>query len=222
MDYFAVSDNREVKARKIDAVIADYSRTEGVWGKRILDLGCGSGHIARFFSRSNDVVTADVVDQRTIEDRQSLPFTKLEGPVLPFEAGSFDIVLLNHVIYCMPDPLAELKEVHRVLKQDGICYLASANRYFPVEGFTKLLFLHYLPHRLFQRFYKRVFRTGADLFPLGYHAIVDRIRTAGFQYREYTVEIAKHAGKYHGEFSVPSWLPVPACLSPTVIFILRK
>jgi len=220
--YFAVSDNRQQKAEKIDAVLRDYLQEEVIKGKKILDLGCGSGHVAEYFSRANTVVAADVVEQMTTAKTDSLQFIKIDSSSLPFEENSFDIVIFNHVIYCSTDQLGQLKEIYRILKKDGICYLASANRYFPVEGFTKLPLIHYLPNRLFRSLYKTIRNTDVDLFPVGYHKLIGLIKDVGFTYREYTSEILKNPAKYHSEYAAPFSIPVPNCISPTSIFILRK
>ncbi len=222
MRYFAVSDNRTVKARKIEAVLCDALASEGIRDRRILDLGCGSGHIAEYFSRANEVVAADVIRQMRVPESGSLKFRRVDAAELPFEDGCFDIVLYNHVFFCSGDQAGQLKEIYRVLKEDGVCYFASANRYFPIEGFTRLPLLHYLPHRLFQRLSRRIRKTDEALFPAGYHRMLGLIGEAGFALREYTGEIIRHPQSYQSEYSFPFLRLVPNCLSPTVVFVLRK
>jgi len=222
MRYFAVSDNRESKAKMIEAVLCDFLGVETVENKIILDLGCGSGHIAEKFSHANEVVAADVVDQITAPRKGSFQFKKIDSALLPFEDNSFDIVILNHVFYCTPDPLGQLKEIHRILNRNGVCYFASVNRYFPIEGFTNIPLIHYLPGRLFRYFYKIIRKTDDDLFPAGYHKIIRLMERAGFKYREYTSEIIHNATKYHSEHSIPFYFPLPRWFSPTVVFILIK
>ena len=222
MQYFAVSDNREIKAKKIESVLTDFLEEESITGKIILDLGCGSGHIAEFFSRTNVVFAADVVEQITIPNRNAIIFKKIDTVLLPFEDNYFDVVIFNHVIYCTADQDSQLKEIYRILKRNGICYLASANRYFPIEGFTKLPLIHYLPHRLFRSLYKRIRQTEDDLFPVGYHKMVDLIKKAGFAYCEYTSEIIKNPKKYFSEYTLPFQFSVLKYISPTIVFVLRK
>lgn len=221
MKYFAVSHNREIKAKKIEAVLCDFLDEEKIAKKRILDLGCGSGHIAEYFSHANDVTAADVVDQATIK-KDTITFKKINTVLLPFEDDYFDIVIYNHIICCVADQHGQLKEIRRVLKKNGICYFATVNRNFPVEGITKLPLLHYLPNRIFRGIYKRLRKTDEDLFLLGYHKTIKLIESVGFSYREYTAEIIKNPTKYYSEYRIPLNLPVPTCLSPTVVFILRK
>jgi len=222
MRYFAVSEGRESKAKMIEAVLCDFLGVQNIEGKKILDLGCGSGRIAGNFSHANEVIAADVVDQLTTPEKSSFQFTLIDSAFLPFEDNSFDIVIYNHVFYCAIDKPGQLKEIHRVLSGNGICYFASVNRYFPIEGFTNIPLIHYLPDSLFRSIYKIIRKTDDDLFPAGYHKIIRLIEHAGFRYREYTSDIIQDAAKYHSEHSVPFYFPLPRWLSPTVVLILIK
>lgn len=222
MKHFAVSEGRESKAKKIEAVLGDFLGVENIQGKKILDLGCGSGHIAGYFSHANAVVAADVVDQLTTPEKSSFPFKLIGSASLPFEEETFDIVIYNHVFYCTPDQPAQLREIQRVLGRNGICYFASVNRYFPIDGVTRLPLIHYLPGSLFRYIYKRIGKNDDDLFPVGYRKMIRLIEHAGFTYREYTRKIIHDPAKYHIKHGVPSYLPLPGWISPTVIFILIK
>lgn len=222
MRFFAVADNREIKARKIEAVLGNFLNEEKIAGKKILDLGSGSGHIAEYFSHDNEVIAADVIDQITVAGKDSFTFKKIDTESLPFNDNSFDIVVYNHIICCVGNQEGQLREIHRVLRKNGICYFATVNRYFPVDGVTRLPLLHYLPDQLFRGIYKRLLKTDEDLFLFGYHKAIRLVRRAGFSYQNFTSEIIKNPGKYHSEYKVPFHLPVPACLSPTLVFILRK
>jgi ubiquinone/menaquinone biosynthesis C-methylase UbiE len=222
MKYFAVSDNRSAKAKKIEAVLCDYLASESIHNKKILDLGCGSGHIAEYFSVHNQVTAADVVDQFLVAPRESLKFCRVAGKGLPFDDGSFDIVIFNHVLFCIRDQIGQLREIRRVLKSGGVCYFASSNRNFPVEGFTKLPLVHYLPGTVFRAYSRWTGISDVDLFPVGYHRILSLIRQTDFIRKEYTVEIMKHPGRYYSEYKGAARIPVPSCMSPTVVFVLQK
>lgn len=43
---------------------------------------------------------------------------------LPFDDGSYDLVLCSHVLEHIPDDLAAMKEMHRVLSPDGVALIA--------------------------------------------------------------------------------------------------
>ncbi|KFZ45103.1 hypothetical protein DS62_07950, partial [Smithella sp. SC_K08D17] len=148
---YAVDCGRLVKARKIELVLLDYlkSKEDRLSGKNIIDVGCGSGHIAAYFSERNSVWAVDVVDQVSPDIRQKIKFIKIKEDSLPFPDGEFDIAILNHVLAHTEDKLSLLMEVNRLLKKDGICYVANPNKYYPVEPYYKIPFLHYLPQKLF-------------------------------------------------------------------------
>jgi len=222
MRYFAESGGRELKAKKIEIVLCDFLSEKKIEAKRILDLGCGSGHIADYFSLANEVIAADVVDQITVEHRDAFTFRVLDNGLLPFEDDYFDIVIFNHVLHCMADQAGQLNEIYRVLKKHGVCYFASANRYFPIEGFTRLPLIHYLPGFLFRILYKKIRKTDDNLFPVGYHKMMDLARKTGFSMQEYTTEIINNPAKYRSEYASPFNLPVPGCISPTIVLILKK
>lgn len=90
-------------------------------GKRLLDVGC---HIGVF---------VDVAQQRewdawgvepsrwatTQAQAQGLKVVNGTLATTSFEDASFDVITLWDVIEHVPDPKAELRQVHRLLKQDG-------------------------------------------------------------------------------------------------------
>jgi len=89
-------------------------------GSTILDLGAGTGFIARWLQESMGVraTCADVVEYGNRERR--LPFLKLEDPLcVPVDDGAFDIVLLMFVFHHMEryeDQLRLLDEAVRVAR----------------------------------------------------------------------------------------------------------
>lgn len=139
--------SRQWKARKIERLLGLEAGSQPI---RLLEIGVGSGGIAHYFathpSGRYTVEGVDVVDNRTAAD--SFHFTKVAGVELPFESESFDVVLTNHVIEHVGDADAQrahLAEARRVLKRNGIGYLAVPNRWMLVEPHYRLAFLSWLP-----------------------------------------------------------------------------
>ena len=117
---------------------------------RMLEVGTGSGGIAEYFGTHKSgrfsVYSVDVVDIRIAKNGYS--FALVSGTDLPFADESFDIVISNHVIEHVGNAVAQrrhLAELCRVLRSDGIGYLAVPNRWMLVEPHFKLRFLSWWP-----------------------------------------------------------------------------
>ncbi|PCI21442.1 MAG: hypothetical protein COB62_03655 [Piscirickettsiaceae bacterium] len=142
---FSPTTNRESKAKKILKVL-DEARGEKTANLSILDIGTGNGEISSFIGKTNNVSSVDICDTRQSTDNFTF---YLCNESLPFQSESFDIVISNHVIEHVHDPKLHISEIKRVLKKNGLLYLATPNRLWPFEVHYKLFFLHYLPPQLF-------------------------------------------------------------------------
>lgn len=139
---------------------------------RVLEIGTGSGGIARYLGTHSDVrcvvTSVDVVDLREVHD--GFEFQLVAGTALPFEDGEFDVVISNHVIEHVgahAEQLAHLRECRRVLAPTGVGYLAVPNRWMLVEPHYRLAFLSWWPRR-WRSAYLRLMRRGSfyDCEPL--------------------------------------------------------
>ena len=123
-------------------------------GKRVLDLGCGSGRdvyaLAQLVGPKGEVVGVDMTpEQLAVARAHSGWHTKkfglktsnvrfLEGyienlPALDLKPGSFDVIVSNCVINLSPDKLAVLKGAYDLLRPGGEMYFADvyADRRLP-------------------------------------------------------------------------------------------
>lgn len=182
--------NREGKAKMIASIVEDYWH-QPVRGMTVLDIGCGNGGISsHFVKKGNTVHGVDVEDKRRGQGL-GFEFHLVNSEALPFEAGTFDLVLSHHVIEHVPDQALHLQEIKRVLKPKGICYLATPNRSSPLmEGHVGNEMV--LRHRQMQPLFEG----------------------CGFAVREYSFEVfvrpdAFHAEKRHGRY-------LPAALAETL------
>lgn len=100
-----------------------------VSGKRILDVGCGVGFVSRMLVGKNEVYGVDISEKYLTRATDSGIKTKQwdirKG--LPFEYGSFDIVLVTEVLEHIFDTDALLSEIGRVLKVNGVLLLTVPN-----------------------------------------------------------------------------------------------
>lgn len=222
MKGFAVSKDRIIKAKKIESVLNDYLNKK-VTNFKILDIGAGDGFISSYFiTKKNKVTCVDIEDQR-IEKKAK--FFKVISSKLSFKSDEFDIVISNHVIEHIKNQKLHLEEIRRVLKKDGVCYIATPNWNFPVEPHYKLPLIHYLPQKAFVKILKITKLYTESLYLLSYKEMINLFRD--FTIKEYTDEVIKNPNKYSIKDNLISKLPPQIIsniksISPTNIFILRK
>jgi len=115
------------------------SRIGDLHGKRVLDIGCGAGEAAVYFTLSGAQVTAlDISGAflRVVKDvcrRFSVDVASVIAPAeaLPFPDESFDIVYGNSVLHHL-DLDAAMSEVYRVLRPGGRAYFIEPLAYNPI------------------------------------------------------------------------------------------
>lgn len=100
-------------------------------GKRVLDLGCNNGHGTSVLSATAAaVVGVDVSPDAIAAARDAHPenvFRVVDGTHLPFERGSFDVVVSCQVIEHIVDYETYIGEMKRVLAPGGVCVLTTPN-----------------------------------------------------------------------------------------------
>ncbi len=108
-------------------------------GCKVLELGCGTGNLwlgkdERIPSDAAITLTdfSPLMVQKCSEQFKANPiFTFMQADIqdLPFESGTFDIVIANHMLYHVPDIDKALSEVRRVLKTDGLFYASTTAKH---------------------------------------------------------------------------------------------
>jgi len=99
-------------------------------GGCLLDVGCGLGTFLKVAGEDGFEVWATEISDyasRYIKDELRIKVFKgrLEDIKLPFLR--FDIITFWHSLEHVPDPLADLKLAHRLLKKDGLLIIACPN-----------------------------------------------------------------------------------------------
>lgn len=158
--------SRRVKGRKIERLLGPLPTRRPL---RLLEIGCGSGGIAAYFAGQGYAVDAvDVADQRVVAD--GYRFTRVDGTDLPFAGASFDVVISNHVVEHVGDRArqrAHFTEFARVLRADGVGYVAVPNRWAPIEPHFRVPLLSWPPRRLRTPYLRMLRGTHYDCEPLG-------------------------------------------------------
>lgn len=119
---------------------------------RVLDWGCGWGHVT-WMLRERGIET-EAFDYRPDEAEPTRRM--IDGPyaveacvspdpvALPYGDGEFDAVLSLGVLEHVGDPAGSLRELHRVLRPNGRLYIYKLpNRYSYLEWVAKKLGLYY-------------------------------------------------------------------------------
>lgn len=112
-----------------------YSWIEELKGKQILNLAGGGGQQTPLLSAwGAEITTLDLSDMQLEQDRKALEKYGLKAnliqgdmKILPFENDYFDGVINPQSLNFIDDIEAVFKEVHRVLKKDGIYIFGLAN-----------------------------------------------------------------------------------------------
>ena len=108
----------------------------------ILEIACGTGRVTKHLARSvkHDTLTAtdlnqDMIDvaKETVNDKH-VEWRSADAMDLPFDDGSFDLVVMQFGIMFFPDKEKGLKEAYRVLKDGGKLIYNTWNKVETVEA----------------------------------------------------------------------------------------
>ncbi len=124
----------------------DYDRLGVRPGDRLLDLGCGTGrHAFEALRRGARVVALDLGREDLLQARDWMAAIAAAGEAppaaaglavqgdalrLPFPDGAFDRVIVSEVLEHIPDDVAAIREVQRVLRPGGTLAV-TVPRWFP-------------------------------------------------------------------------------------------
>lgn len=150
-------------------------------GERLLDVGCGSGTLGYFvkkLKRYKEVYGIDLFEKALkIAKKRGLLIKKvdLDKSRFPFKRNYFDAATCLDVLEHLIDPRKTIKEIHRVLKTNGILIISTPN-------------MRYWHHLLTLVFKGRFPKTSADtrryngghLHYFTYKDIEELLKTNGF------------------------------------------
>lgn len=109
-------------------------------GKRILDVGCGLGENAILLARLGADVTAMDISPQMLNNVEHIAKrynvsckTSLQnGEILDFEPASFDVALCANVFHHIENKEFFLRNLHQILKIDGIVCFWDPLKYNPL------------------------------------------------------------------------------------------
>lgn len=216
------------KAKKAEKVLRNY--LNNLSDLTMLDIGSSSGIIANYFASKVKKVYGIDIDEQAIKHAQKIKkhknviFKTGDAMHLPFEDKKFNVVLCMHVYEHVPNSNKLFQEIHRVLKDDGICYLAAQNSAWPIEPHYNLPFLSYLPQKL-ANIYIRIFTNKNEYYehPLNYFKLKNMLKN--FEITDYTQKIFENPTKYGYKSNIfinRKFKVFAKYFSPTFIWIIKK
>jgi SAM-dependent methyltransferase len=112
---------------RVADLVSSHCRSLGV-GLPVLDWGCGYGQVSWLLRRRGvNVVSCDAGKRMEIDaipELRAIPVNYLSDPVkLPYDSGSFSVVLSVGVLEHVPDLKGSLQEIHRVVETKGLLFL---------------------------------------------------------------------------------------------------
>lgn len=114
-------------SNRFNAMLA---RRYGRRGTRLLEVGSGMGHLVgqlddTFQTYGIDVNHWAVNQSKAVAQKSHLQIASAQD--LPFSDGSFNVVIIKHIVEHLPDPGKAIQEISRVTEKGGTLILATPN-----------------------------------------------------------------------------------------------
>ena len=224
-NYYAIENKRELKAKKIISII---QRDVIIDNKIVLEIGSGYGHMTRFFGENAKQAVGIDVSHELINisknKHRKCNFICGNGTTLPVRNECIDVIILNHVIEHTKYKQEMIAECNRVLNKNGIIYIATPNKHFPIDPHTKIPFFGYMGNKIHDKYniYNLTKKELVELFEqndLSYKYISTYIIRNITEFPEYNTPAYKFASKF---IRCCELFSLPDFLIPTHIFTLRK
>jgi len=91
----------------------------------VIDVGCGEGYMLSLLPKAKKIVGLDISKvalnraKKFLQDRKEIELVLGDAQGLRFEDNSFDVAICSETLEHVPNPRAVIKELHRILKQNG-------------------------------------------------------------------------------------------------------
>jgi len=152
--HFPATKDRATRARKATKVIRVLEDFLGhdLSGLTCLDMGCSIGLITGHLAEPARLAIGIDIDEEAVRQAggrngQQSCFVVADAGTAPFADGMFDIIVCSQVYEHVPALGLLIAEIHRLLKDEGICFFSGPNRWAVMERHYALPFLSWLPSR---------------------------------------------------------------------------
>lgn len=113
---------------------------------KVLDIGCGSGVMVDGFKKKDYEfygvdLAQDMVDKcrEKYSNLDNVYFSVGKAEEVDFPDGTFDVVVCMGVVEYLEDDFDVLKEIHRVLKPEGVAIITLPNKKCPYRIWNRLV-----------------------------------------------------------------------------------
>jgi ubiquinone/menaquinone biosynthesis C-methylase UbiE len=123
--------------------LARYAFAARFAGRRILDLGCGTGYgtaelaANAAFAAGIDIATEAIAHARSHYPLPNIRFLVGSATAVPFAAQSFDLITAFEVIEHLSDWRSLLDEARRVIAPNGVFLVSTPNKLYYAESRAK-------------------------------------------------------------------------------------
>jgi SAM-dependent methyltransferase len=99
--------------------------------KDVIDIGCGTGYgTAHLAEVASSIIGIDISEPAIKWARKRYPgvrFARMDAQRLQFPDRSFDLIVSTENFEHLADQKCHVKELARVLRRDGLCFVATPN-----------------------------------------------------------------------------------------------
>jgi len=103
--------------------------------KEVLEVACGGGIGLGYLAQTAQRVVGGDIDEDVLkfalehyEGNHKVEIRTFNAQDMPFEDNSFDVAILYEAIYYFPQPEKFIEEAHRILKENGMLLICTANK----------------------------------------------------------------------------------------------
>ncbi len=129
-----------------EAIAHSYFLLGNLKGKRLLEIGCGSGEQAGYFASQGALVTVIDISAQSLKAAQDLAREKsiaitalqMDAQQLQFPDGIFDLVYINSTLMHVNQQKV-LQECSRVLRKEGKLVVIEPMKYAPFVQLYRLI-----------------------------------------------------------------------------------
>jgi SAM-dependent methyltransferase len=106
---------------------------------KLLELGCGLGHLLGLLQDDYHCVGIDLIDYSIEQTHINAPKAEVyqmsADDLSAFESQTFGVVVALHLVEHLPDPANTIRQVHRILKPSGLWLFATPHPDYSLRRF---------------------------------------------------------------------------------------